>query len=127
MAKQKQSANGLHRTYDITETMEVELTGEAYHSACEQLARALTEKDELEAQLKAVNKTMKANIEAKTAEIVAVSAKVQRRREIRDVPCEVLYDEPKPGEKTIRRKDTLEVLRTEVMTQAENQKELPLQ
>jgi len=69
----------------------------------------------------------KAKESAKDAEITSLSGKVRSGYEYRPIKCEVTYNDPKVGIKTLRRLDTMEVVWQREMTEDEKQLGLDLE
>lgn len=92
----------------------------------DRLARANVAKVQLEEQKKTVDADLKARIEEQSEAIQRESRKLMSGYEYRDVECEITYDTPQPGWKTVARVDTGEIVRQAPMTEAELQAELPL-
>lgn len=91
------------------------------------LARLSSEHSELEDEKKSVTSQFKAQMDAKHAEIQAVSNKINSGSERRSVDCEWRYNQPNSGMKQLWRLDTQEILTTTSMTAEEMQLELDLQ
>lgn len=76
---------------------------------------------EVEAEIDRIKKEYKARTEAHEAKIAALAEQVRSGYELRETLCEYTYNEPKPGRKTLRRSDTMEIIAEEDMTGADTQ------
>ena len=85
------------------------------------LADELGAMQAVEAELERIKKDYKARIDARAATIDNLSEQVRSGYELRETLCFWTYNEPKPGRKTLRRADTLEVIGEEDMTGADTQ------
>jgi hypothetical protein len=92
----------------------------------EALARSLQERETLEEEKKAQAHELAERMDGINKSIKKGSITLQNGYEYRWISCKVLYNDPKPGEKTLVRMDTGEVVRVEDMSFAECQETLPL-
>lgn len=81
---------------------------------------------QLDDDRKMVADEWKAKISSAEAHINSLSNKTSSGYEYRDIECTVTYDDPIPGDKTLRRNDTGEIVRVFPMDENEKQEELPL-
>lgn len=81
----------------------------------------------LEADLDSIKVDFKGKISAQESIIGTEQSKIRSGYEVRDVPCEVTYDEPKKGQRTIRRMDTKETHEVQAMSGDELQRTLALE
>ncbi len=89
-------------------------------------AEAHGELNRAEEEKKAATAQLKARCEGISARISELAGKITSGFEYRTVPCEVSYDDPKPGLKTTYRLDTGEAVNVDPMSMAERQSELEL-
>lgn len=87
------------------------------------LAESISEKARVEDDLKSFSTQSKAKIQGCDATINLLSEKINTEREYRMVECEIKYDFKKM-EKKIVRKDTGEVIDTDIISEEEKQEEL---
>jgi len=92
----------------------------------EALARSLQERETLEEEKKAQAHELAERMDGINKSIKKAFITLQNGYEYRWISCKVLYNDPKPGEKTLVRMDTGEVVRVEDMSFAECQETLPL-
>ena len=107
------------------QSLRVKFTEEEVVKLARKLAEKNAEAEQAENDKKAVTKQLAAKCEGIAAQVSEISGKINAGFEYRTVQCETTYDDPKPGMKTTRRLDTLEVIEQETMTLAELQQELP--
>ena len=89
-----------------------------------QLADRIRQKEWLEDAKKVATKRYAAQIEETIADINDLSNKIRAGEELRQIKCEVIFDDPAPGHKSTYRLDTMEKIATELMTDDELQGEL---
>lgn len=111
----------------ISLSLRCNLTDQEKIAAGKELAETTNRLTELENDKSRVVSDFKAKITAEEAQVAMISNKVRSGYEFRDVECVVTYDTPKPGQKEIVRLDTKEVVRVEQMSEAEKQRDLPLE
>lgn len=92
----------------------------------EQLGRAAQSQGDLEDQKKAQDAEHKEALEACKLQIKRLSRKMASGSEMRNVQCVWLLGDPTPGEKTLVRKDTGEIVRVIPMQDHDYQEELPI-
>ena len=107
------------------QSLRVKFTEEEVVKLARKLAEKNAEAEQAENDKKAVTKQLAAKCEGIAAQVSEISGKINAGFEYRTVQCETTYDDPKPGMKTTRRLDTMEVIEQETMTLAELQQELP--
>ena len=107
------------------QSLRVKFTEEETLKLARKLAEKNAEAEQAENDKKAVTKQLAAKCDAIAAQVSEISGKINAGMEYRTVQCETTYDDPKPGMKTTRRLDTLEVIEQETMTLAELQQEIP--
>lgn len=108
----------------IKELLRVEFSQDEIKDFGAALARASIEIQDLTNQKKAMSSEFKAKIDAKTAEIESISTKITTGHEYKMVECEEKHNDPNTGMKTIRRKDTGEIVAKKAMKIEEMQLEL---
>lgn len=108
------------------------LTDDEKLDAGRELAEATNTLTELENDKKRVNDDFKSKVSAAEAEVGVLSNKLRSGYEFRNVECDVVFDDPEPGKKTIYRNDVLindtpvpVKVETQDMTEAEKQLQLP--
>ena len=91
-----------------------------------ELSRYLQDRTQIEEDKKARMSEFSAQLKLVIAKINDLSGKVNSGTEFREVECEVLYNLPDNGDKTILRTDTdpYEIVRVEEMTEGEKQLEM---
>lgn len=82
---------------------------------------------QLDDDRKMVADEWKAKISSAEAHINSLSNKTSSGYEYRDIECTFTYNDPVPGDKTLRRNDTGELVRISPMDESEKQEELPLE
>jgi len=92
----------------------------------QKMVEAHAEGNRAEEDKKAVTAQLKAKCESIAARTSELSAKIASGFEYRVTPCEIRYDDPKPGLKSTVRLDTLEIVNVDPMTLTERQGELAL-
>lgn len=77
--------------------------------------------DSVNSDLERVKKDFKARIETHEAKIALLAEQTRSGYELRETLCLWVYNEPKPGRKTLCRADTIEIIGEEDMTGADTQ------
>lgn len=108
----------------ILKSLVVKLTAIEKAELAGQLADRIRQKEWLEDAKKVATKRYAAQIEETIADINDLSNKIRAGEELRQVKCEVIFDDPAPGHKSTYRLDTMEKIATELMTDDELQGEL---
>ena len=121
----KAAAGHTKRTKDVTETLKHVLTDAEKLALGQKLAEANIEAEGAEAEKKSVTATLKAKCEGCIAKVSEISNRLSAGYEYRPVVCRVTFDDPEHGQKTTRRADNGETVKTEAMTLAEMQQRLP--
>jgi len=114
------------KTKTTRELLKYAFTHDELHQKGVDLARMNSEMLSLDNEKKSIVADFKAKIEGKTAEIELVSNHINNGYEYRRIECEIRFNDPNAGFKTIVRKDNGEVVRKEPMTEDELQYELQL-
>jgi len=96
------------------------------HEKGSELARLNSEAAKISDEKKSVTSSFKAQLDEKNAQIGVIGQHINNGYEHRYVECEIHYNDPNTGMKTIYRKDTGEVVKKETMTAEEMQLELEL-
>ena len=89
----------------------------------EQMARAFSEKTDLELKKKEVSSQIKGEIDAVDAKISTLSRDYNQGHKFMNIPCRVEYDFRKKEVRAYR-KDSMEIFSTRTMTQNEFQQEI---
>lgn len=90
------------------------------------LATTLGDMQQVEAQKKAEMDNFKNRLAGIQAKVDELSGKVRNGKEWREVACSVFYGQPDKEHKQTIRLDTLEVVKTELMTEVDLQLVMPL-
>ena len=106
---------------EYTELLRCDFTPDEWAENARQLATATRLRSELEQEKKEIDSQYKAKIEEQIGRASKVAALLGAGYEMRNVPCEVILDKPEPGQATIVRQDTGEIVRTRPMTDMERQ------
>lgn len=103
------------------------LTSDEENAKGKELAALHTKLQVLEQRKKAFNDDIKSQIAGAEANISTLSQQIGTGIEHRDVNCFWRYDQPQPGDKTLVREDTMEIVRIDEMTDDDKQAELDLE
>lgn len=103
------------------QTLECRLTKEEIYDRSKELAHANSEVSAFKDRLKSLSSDFKARIDEKAARIGVLSGEISRESTYREVECEIHFNLPSDGEKTIIRKDTGEIYRIDIMSIAEKE------
>ena len=103
----------------ITKILNCVFTTEELKEIGVQLALENQRKERLEDQKKQSQSQFKSEIDAADAKIKSLAQKLARGSEDREIECDVLFNTPEEGKKTVRRGDTGEVVCTQPMTESE--------
>ena len=109
------------------------LTDEEKLSAGRELAESTNQLNEIESDKKRVTDDFKAKASTAEAQIGILSNKLRSGYEFRQVECVVVFDDPKPGEKTVYRTDIKvakkpgEKVDVRTMSEEEKQRQLILE
>ena len=109
----------MQEKFRMEELLECELTNEELIEKGGLLSRKSQEKSRLENEKTAQASKYKASIDGCIAEIETLSLAITTRRESRTVKCDIKYNEPIQGQKTVTRTDTKGVVRIMMMSDAE--------
>lgn len=113
VAEQEQKAVFIKK---VTEYLRYQFTDAELLDLSKQLARKLAEQERAERELKEVSTQLKAAVTAKENEVSTLSHLVQNGYEYRNIECEVRFDHPEKGKKTMLRMDTGEIVSESKMT-----------
>lgn len=103
----------------VTKMLNCKFTTEELKDIGIKLALANQRLERLEDDKKQSQSQFKSDIDAANAEIKSLAQKLARGSEDRNVDCDVLYNTPNEGKKTIRRNDTGEIVQIQIMTNDE--------
>jgi len=103
----------------ITKILNCVFTTEELKEIGVKLALENQRKERLEDQKKQSQSQFKSEIDAADAKIKSLAQKLARGSEDREIECDVLFNTPEEGKKTIKRSDTGEVVSTQPMTESE--------
>ena len=106
---------------EYTELLRCDFTSDEWTENARQLATATRLRSELEQEKKEIDSQYKAKIEEQIVRASKLAALLGAGYEMRNVPCEVILDKPEPGQATVVRTDTGEIVRTRPMTEMERQ------
>lgn len=109
-----------------TEYLKYDFTTSEANENAKLLARRTRALAEHELKKKQMVDDLKTEEEGLKADIAQFSRFVTDGYDFRMIECRIIFDDPKPGAKTIYRTDTGEAVKTEKMTDDEKQAELPL-
>jgi hypothetical protein len=107
--------------------LRVVLTDTEVREKSRALADKATKLNQLEEDKKRASSHFGSEIKEARGEITKLSQLVTTGYELRDVPCEVWFHRPKPGQKTTIRTDTGESVNVTMMSSLEMQMRLPIQ
>ncbi len=113
-----------HKTKKVSEHLKYQFSAEETRENAKRLARKNQELAELELKKKQLAADIKAETDAGNAEAAKLARWVNDEYDFRMVECEIIYDSPLAGEKTVYRLDTGEVVKTVKMTAEECQQSL---
>ena len=113
------------RTEQTREYLRYDFTPAELAEFARSMARSHQKRSQLETEAKAVATQFKSGIEAETNLISDYANKLNNGYEYRNVECELRYNEPSIGMKTVVRLDTGEVVKKQAMTSSEMQEPLP--
>ena len=85
------------------------------------LADVYQELDTTNGDLERIKKDFKSRIEAHEARIATLAEQVRSGYELRETVCFWEYNQPTEGKKQLRRSDTMEIIETSDMTEADKQ------
>ena len=106
---------------EYTELLRCDFAPDEWAESARQLATATRLRSELEQEKKEIDSQYKAKIEEQIGRASKLAALLGAGYEMRNVPCEVILDKPEPGQATVVRTDTGEIVRTRPMTEMERQ------
>lgn len=112
------------RTARFDSPLRVTLTLEELLKEARKQSDLLKDKAALEDEKKSVTSQYKTRIDSVQTSIDVTAEKIRCGWEIRNVPCEVIYNDPKPGMKRTVRLDTGEDVNIEQMTASDREKQL---
>jgi hypothetical protein len=107
--------------FKIEELLKCELTNDELIVKGNELSKKNQEISRLENNKKAITSEYSAKINAAVAEIETLSLAISSRSEDRQVKCEIKYNNPVEGQKTIIRCDTSAIVRIIMMDDEEKQ------
>lgn len=114
------------RTRTIKSNLQYQFTPEELIALGKELGESQIKLRQLDDDRKMVADEWKAKISFAEAHIDSLSNKTSSGYEYRDIECTVTMDSPAPGDKTITRNDTGEIVKIMPMDESEKQEELPL-
>ena len=114
------------RTETVTEYLKYDFSEQELKDKAKQLAHEFRQKEEAELESKEGMSLFKSRIDAHKANVSRLSNHINNGYEYRNIECDVLYNTPLDGQKTIVRKDTREIIRMEEMQPEEFQESLAL-
>ncbi|HEY1242218.1 MAG TPA: hypothetical protein VGF16_16755 [Bryobacteraceae bacterium] len=117
MPREKRTFEDVRYDFDETELL----------ALGQELARVNQAQADLEREKKDASADFGARIKAVDARRSRLARKINEGFELRPVECVELLDAPRPGVKSIARSDTGQVIRTEAMTEEEQQRSLPFE
>jgi hypothetical protein len=114
------------QTKKVAEYLKYEFSEEETRDNAKSLARTSQQLSELELKKKQMMADIKSEIDDANAYAARLARWVNDEYDFRNVECEVTFDTPSPGWKTIVRLDTGESVKEARMTSEEMQQALPL-
>jgi hypothetical protein len=117
-------------TIDRTKTKEYlryDFTSAEMMELAKLLARSNQEHEAIDQKKKAITKELASELEGKLSEVQRFSRLVNNGHDYRDIECEVRFDSPVAGMKTIIRLDNYEVVKECKMSDEDKQSALDLQ
>jgi hypothetical protein len=112
------------RTKNTEEYLRYDFSGEELLEIAKTLARETQEFAAPEDRKKQVMSDFKAQLDAKATDVALLSRKVSNGHEYRMIGCEVRFNDPMKGKKTVIRMDTGEIVKTAFMSGDEMQENL---
>lgn len=107
-------------------SLRVDFTADELLNLARKQAEAHGDLNRAEEEKKAATAQLKARCESISARISELAGKITAGFEYRMTPCEIRFDDPKPGLKTTYRLDTGESVNVDPMSMSERQAELSL-
>lgn len=101
--------------------LECVLTEEELKNKGHDLAHANTNLVGIKSKLKMIQADFKAKITSEESKIESLSIEISRGTVYKDIECEINYNSPAVGEKTVIRLDTNEIVRTDIMSDWEKE------
>jgi hypothetical protein len=112
------------RRESIINSLECKYTPEEMAEIAKNLSGNVAELESVAAEKKVSDATYNGRIKKIEEEIGTLAKSYNRGYEMRDITCDICYDDPAPGQKSIYRVDTKELVATKEMTFEEKQTEL---
>jgi hypothetical protein len=110
----------------VTEQIQCSFKPEEMANTAKELAAAVAELEAIKEEKKETDSAFKARMDEQVTAINTAARKYNKGYEVRDVICDIRYNDPEAGQKSIYRMDTKELVRTVEMTWEEKQEELQL-
>lgn len=104
------------------ESIRCDYTPEEMVATASALAERVNELQALREAKKASDATFNSQIEVVTTAVISLAKKYSKGYEMRELDCDIRYNTPEPGKKTIYRTDTAEAIQD--MTWEEKQEEM---
>ncbi len=114
------------RTTPTLEFLPVAYTDSEIVALADSLARYAADKERLEEQFECIKLDFKSKIEAVDNSVKSIGRKIRTRSHYENVDCFYMLEDPTPGEKTLVRRDTGEIVRVVPMDARDYQDPLPL-
>lgn len=92
-----------------------------------QIAGEVEAADTCERDKKVFDANIKEEIEKHLGEVARLAPLIRNGYQYRWITCSVAYNDPEPGQKSLYRLDTGELVKTAPMSDAERQEELPME
>lgn len=108
----------------VTKQLKTPFSDGEMQDTAKALVDEITALENTENEKKAEQSAFKERIDRHTAAISELSHKYAKGYEMKDVECDIRYNNPEPGKKTLIRMDTGETVETVEMTQEERQEEI---
>lgn len=114
------------RDKTITRALRCNFDASSMAEIAKKLASEVTEIQTIEEEKKVSNSAYKSRIDAHTEEMNSLASRYNKGHELKDIECDIRYNDPESGKKTIYRMDTAEPVETLEMSWEEKQDELQL-
>jgi len=106
------------------EYLQYKFSDEEISEMSKDLAYKSKELEQLESAKKSLTAEFNSKIQSAKTEISRLANNINNGFDFREIECEVIYDEPTEGLKTIKRLDTNQVISIEKMTPDEMQRDI---
>jgi len=112
------------RRETVVNSLECKYTPEQMAEIAKKLSGAVAELESVAAEKKTSDSVYNGRIKKIEEEIGTLAKSYNRGYEMQEITCDIRYDDPAPGQKSVYRVDTKELVSTKEMTFEEKQEEL---